>query len=211
MSAQPASLSCSAAPLVVVKLGGSHALSPLLKHWLGAIGRAVGGVVVVPGGGPFADAVRAAQAGMGFDDDAAHDMALMAMAQYACALASLAEGFVVATDLGAIRMARRQGRIPIWSPWPMLRAHPDIPRSWDVTSDSLAIWLAGALGADRVVLIKHRAAADDAGPHAMMRDGLVDTAFARFAAGFDGRVLLAGPNDLARADVLLGGRSATAT
>jgi len=131
--------------LTVVKLGGSHALSPLLRPWLDAIGRAAGDVVVVPGGGPFADTVRAAQPAMGFDDAAAHDMAMMAMAQYARALTSLADGFVYADTLAAVQDAVACRKIPVWSPWPGLRAHPDIPRSWDVTADSLAIWLASAL------------------------------------------------------------------
>ena len=52
-----------AAPLVV-KLGGSHAGSALLRPWLRAIEAAAGRVVLVPGGGPFADAVRDAQATM---------------------------------------------------------------------------------------------------------------------------------------------------
>jgi aspartokinase-like uncharacterized kinase len=185
--------------LTVVKLGGSHALSPLLGRWLGAIGRAAGLVVVVPGGGPFADTVRTAQPVMGFDDDAAHDMALMAMAQYGRGLTNLADGFIYADTLCAVRDAMSRGDIPVWSPWPMLRAHPDIPRSWDVTSDSLTVWLAGTLNAARVVLIKHRTP---------VGDGLVDAAFPRFAGRFRGSVLIVGPDDLGAADRLFGGHSA---
>jgi aspartokinase-like uncharacterized kinase len=148
---------------------------------------------VVPGGGPFADAVRAAQSAMGFDDDAAHDMALMAMAQYGRALTALADGFVYADTMDAVRGVVARGEVPVWSPWPMLRGHPDIPRSWDVTSDSLAVWFAGAMDARRVVLIKSRA-----GPV----EGLVDAAFPRFTARFGGTVRIAGPEDLAGAGTL---------
>nr|WP_294506750.1 aspartate/glutamate/uridylate kinase [uncultured Rhodopila sp.] len=181
--------------MIVVKLGGSHALSPLLPGWLAAIGRAAGRVVLVPGGGPFADAVRAAQPAMRFGDGAAHDMALMAMAQYGRALTSLASGFVYADMMDAVREAVARRRVPVWSPWPMLRAHPDIPRSWDVTSDSLAVWLATELDADGVVLIKH---CDPA------KDGVVDVAFAGFASRFGGFVRLAGPDDLGAAESLFG-------
>jgi 5-(aminomethyl)-3-furanmethanol phosphate kinase len=190
--------------LTVVKLGGSHALSPLLGDWLGAIARARGRVVVVPGGGPFADAVRGAQPAMGFDDDAAHDMALMAMAQYGLALTNVADGFVYADTIDAVHAAVARREIPVWSPWPMLRGHPDIPRSWDVTSDSLAVWLATALDVRRVVLIKHRA------PIEAADDDLVDTAFPQFVARFNGAVLVAGANDLVAADTLFGCHSATA-
>jgi aspartokinase-like uncharacterized kinase len=184
--------------LTVVKLGGSHALSPLLGRWLAAIERAAGQVVVVPGGGPFADAVRMAQPAMGFDDDAAHDMAMMAMAQCGRALTALVDGFVYADTMDAVRDAVANRQIPVWAPWPMLRAHPDIPRSWDVTSDSLAVWLATALDARRVVLIKHRSTPGD---------GLVDPAFPHFTARFGGAVLVVGPDDLAVAHTLLGGHS----
>jgi aspartokinase-like uncharacterized kinase len=180
--------------LTVVKLGGSHALSPLLPGWLAAIRQSAGHVAVVPGGGPFADTVRVAQPAMRFDDGAAHDMALMAMAQYGRALSSLADGFVYADTLDAVREAVALRQVPVWSPWPTLRAHPDIPRSWEVTSDSLAAWLATALDARRLVLIKHRTQAED----------LVDAAFPRFAARFGGDVVVAGPNDLGAADALFG-------
>ena len=43
---------------IVVKLGGSHAFATHLRAWLDALAQAGGNVVVVPGGGPFADAVR---------------------------------------------------------------------------------------------------------------------------------------------------------
>ena len=50
----------SSAPLVV-KLGGSLHASPALAHWLTALKRYPRPLTIVPGGGPFADAVRAAQ------------------------------------------------------------------------------------------------------------------------------------------------------
>jgi aspartokinase-like uncharacterized kinase len=187
--------------LTVVKLGGSHAFSPLLARWLAAIGKAAGQVVVVPGGGPFADAVRAAQPLMGIYDAAAHDMALMAMAQYGRGLTSLAPGFDYADTLDALREAVARRRVPVWSPWPMLRGHPDIPRSWDVTSDSLAVWLASALDASGVVLIKHRASP---------AEGLVDAAFAGFTARFRGWVRMAGPDDLDAPGALFGSHAAAA-
>ncbi len=157
----------------MVKLGGSHAFAPHLRAWLRAIEAAAGRVVLVPGGGPFADAVRAAQPAMGFDDAAAHDMALLAMAQYGRALTSLASGLVLAGSLDAMRAAIAASRVPVWSPTAMLRG-TDIPESWSVTSDSLALHLAHLLDAGRVVLVKHRAAEADADVAALAREGLVD-------------------------------------
>ncbi|MEO8716367.1 MAG: aspartate/glutamate/uridylate kinase [Acetobacteraceae bacterium] len=182
-------------PITVVKLGGSYARSPLLHDWLRAIGRDVGRVVVVPGGGTFADAVREAQSPMGFDDRTAHDMGLLAMAQYGRALVGIGEGFVLADTLAAIEDALTSARVPVWSPWPMLRGHPDIPASWDVTSDSLALWLARAIGAARLVLVKRRAMPPGTPPARLVADGIVDPAFPRFRDAFAGAVEIAGPGD----------------
>jgi len=178
--------------LTVVKLGGSHARSPRLTDWLRAIADDAGRIVVVPGGGPFADAVRHLQPVMGFDDAAAHDMGLLAMAQYGRALASLAEVFVLADTLDAIEAALESRRVPVWSPWPMLRDHPDVPASWDMTSDSLALWLAQTLRAERVVLIKPQAPEAGASSESLAARGLVDKAFPHFRERFAGMVEFAG-------------------
>ena len=175
-------------PITVVKLGGSHARSANLTGRLRVIAADAGKIVVVPGGGPFADAVRELQPVMRFGDAAAHDMALLAMAQYGIALASLAEAFVLAETIAAIEAALASRRVPVWSPWPMLRDHPDIPRSWDVTSDSLALWLAQTLRAERVVLVKHQAPKAGTSSECLVARGLVDKAFPRFRDKFAGVV-----------------------
>ena len=103
----------------------------------------------MPGGGPFADAVRTAQASMGYDDHAAHAMALMAMAQFGSALQNLNPALRLTASRSTILRAIKDGKVPVWSPEPMARAAA-LPETWDLTSDSLAAWLAGILGADRL-------------------------------------------------------------
>lgn len=165
--------------LTVIKLGGSHAFAAHLSHWLDAVAQYAGRMVVVPGGGPFADAVRDAQPRMGFDDTAAHRMALLAMEQYGCALASLRPRLVLAASREDIIGALERGNIPVWLPTRMVLAATEIPWSWDVTSDSLAAWLAGVLGANRLLLVKHASA--QANAEELAARGVVDPAFPRFA------------------------------
>src|SRR5262245_40517652 len=106
--------------LTVVKLGGSFAFSPHLSEWLDAIAAGAGHVVLVPGGGPFADTVREAQPRMGFDDWAAHHMALLAMEQYAFALLSLdarpEPRFRLGSSLSEIRGILINRNVPVWAP-----------------------------------------------------------------------------------------------
>ncbi len=181
---------------VVVKLGGSFAFSPHLRDWIKALAACAGRAVIVPGGGPFADAVRSAQLLMGFDDRAAHHMALLAMEQYGRALASLNDLLSPADSVKAIQGELAAGRLPIWMPGQMVLGALDIAPSWETTSDSLAAWLAGRLGASRLILVKHgefpsgRARCEE-----LAAMGIVDKSFARHIRKSVGDAFILGPTD----------------
>jgi 5-(aminomethyl)-3-furanmethanol phosphate kinase len=186
----------AAAGLVVVKLGGSHAFSHHLTAWLDALAPAAGRVVIVPGGGPFADAVRAAQPQMGFDDRAAHRMALLAMEQYACALSSLRAPLIIAQGAAGIRTNLRAGKVPVWAPSRMALRAKDVPWSWDVTSDSLAAWLAGVLRAKLLLLVKSIAPLPaPARASELAARGVVDAAFPRFLGAGGAQAYIAGASE----------------
>lgn len=141
--------------LWVVKLGGSLFGDPLLHDWLSTISqRGKGRVVVVPGGGPFANAVRIAQNQTGFDDVTAHRMALLAMEQSAHMLANLNANFIPAKSPAVMEAVLKKNHIPVWLPAEMALAADDIPASWDMTSDSLAAWFATNIGATNLLLVK---------------------------------------------------------
>ena len=88
-----------ARPEAVVKVGGSLGARPRtlrrLMSTLAVLARRHP-LVVVPGGGPFADQVRRADRRFGLGDSPAHWMAILAMDQYAHLLASLPNGAVIA-------------------------------------------------------------------------------------------------------------------
>ena len=74
----------------IVKLGGSLERDALLPRWLELLAELGGGrVVIVPGGGGFADQARAAQAWWQLDDLPAHNMAVLGMAQSAAMMQGL--------------------------------------------------------------------------------------------------------------------------
>jgi len=176
----------------VIKLGGSLLGSPELKSWLEIVNRhGDGKVVIVPGGGIFADAVREAQRLAGFSDKVAHHMAVLAMDQYGVLMAGLNRG--LATAASELEIAERgwQHRGIVWLPSRMVCADENIPASWDVTSDSLAAWLAHTLGAEHLILVKSIRPPSSNSLESLMRDGVVDASFAEFTArpGFDTWVL----------------------
>ncbi len=111
-------------------------------------------VLVVPGGGPFADAVRQMFRRIKISEDAAHWMAILGMDQYAFALAARIPGAGLVERAGEIAPSLEAGRIPVLAPFRWLREEDPLPHSWDATSDSIAAWIAGALGARRLVLLK---------------------------------------------------------
>jgi len=188
----------SRARLAIVKLGGSHATGPHLEDWLEAIAAEAGSIVIVPGGGPFADTVRTAQAGIGYDDCAAHAMALMAMTQFGLALESLNPALRLAASRSAILSALKERKVPVWSPERMARAAA-LPETWDLTSDSLAAWLAGTLGATCLVLVKHgRFEGAEVGAHDLVARGIVDPLFPRYLKESGARAWLAAPADSSR-------------
>jgi aspartokinase-like uncharacterized kinase len=72
----------------------------------------------------------------------------------------------------------------------------DIPQSWDVTSDSLAAWLAGKIGAERLLLVKQVEPPEGTVRAADLAErGIVDTAFANFHAASGVPAFILGPKD----------------
>jgi aspartokinase-like uncharacterized kinase len=180
--------------LTVLKLGGSHALGPHLRQWLAYVGSAQTPIVLVPGGGPFADVVRLTQSDMGFDDKVAHHLALIAMEQYGLALCGMEPRLTLARCLDEVREAWERRRIPVWAPVQMALAASDLPASWQLTSDSLAAWFAGLIGAAHLVLVKQvRISSQAIDVPQLVAHGIVDSLFAKFLAQSAAKGWLAGP------------------
>jgi aspartokinase-like uncharacterized kinase len=145
-----------AGPVVVKVGGGLLGIPGALDAVCAALAARPPGtpVVVVPGGGPFADAVRGFERQFGLSADAGHWMALLAMDQYAHALAERIGGAQLVEEAGAASAAWRRGRIPVLAPSRWMRSADVLPHGWQATSDSVAAFVAGALDAVRLVLVK---------------------------------------------------------
>ena len=174
--AGPATMIAAPPPLVdvVVKIGGGSLQSPAeLDAALAILDGCDCRVLIVPGGGPFADAVRDTDRRLTLSDEAAHWMAIRAMDVFAELLVSrLGRGELVQSPQ-EVRAALAGGRLPVLLPSHWLRAADPLPHSWEVTSDSIAAWLAGVVGARQLILLKPR---DARGPE------VTDAFFARASA-----------------------------
>lgn len=140
----------------VLKVGGSLLSDPQLPELMRTLVEAAKtrSLVVVPGGGALADAVRVACEQQEPGDSAAYWMAILAMDQFAHLLAGLASAARLASDAREIATVAGRGRLAILAPFAWLRAEDPLPHGWHVTSDSLSAWLAGQLHARRLVLLK---------------------------------------------------------
>ena len=142
--------------LNVLKVGGSLSRRPGLP----ALGREIGrlgaqhSLLVVPGGGEFADTVRDHYRRYHLSETTAHRMALLAMDQYGCLLGDLVPDSILVTDLLMARRAAASRQTPILLPSSLLIQADPLPHSWQVTSDALAAWLAGLVHAPRLILLK---------------------------------------------------------
>jgi aspartokinase-like uncharacterized kinase len=142
---------------IVVKIGGSLlANTTQLDATLETIARAAcdARLLVVPGGGPFADTVRDIDRRIGLPDTTAHWMAVLSMDQYGHLLAWRLQDAMLIWEPSEITAAHQKGRVPVLAPSRWLREMDPLPHTWDVTSDSIAAWVAGAVAAVRLVLIK---------------------------------------------------------
>ena len=160
----------------VVKLGGSlletGKLFDCLKHIIAQNQK----TVVVCGGGVFADTVRSAQKKWRFNDVAAHEMALLAMQQNALMCQSLQLEFALFSKTQDFQ----QQHFSIWSPDIAELNANHIAPSWEITSDSLAAWLARKLQAQKLIVVKPEKIEPSDTPFELMELEIVDEAFPDF-------------------------------
>jgi 5-(aminomethyl)-3-furanmethanol phosphate kinase len=168
--------------MIVIKLGGSLETSGKLRLCLDKVDEDYQGksVVIVPGGGVFADQVRKTQRQWQFDDRTAHRMAILAMQQMALLFYASKPQFKLATSITEIREQATQQIISIWSPGVAELDKAGIPSSWDITSDSLSAWLAKTLDADRLILVKSGNIDADVDVLKLVQDQVVDGSFAEY-------------------------------
>lgn len=131
---------------VVLKLGGSlissapDIVKKLLKYAETSKDRDIA-IIIVPGGGIFADKVRSVSEKYDIGDGAAHFMAILAMEQYGHYLIDKtgARGIESINDLPCC--------VSILLPYQIIKGTDELAHSWDVTSDTIAAWVANRLNA----------------------------------------------------------------
>src|SRR4030042_488928 len=140
----------------VIKVGGSLAENPAtmktLCNRLSEIAKKHS-ITVVPGGGKFADAVREMDQRYTLSAGAAHRMAILGMDQFGLLLTQLIPNSCATYSLNAAKQLSKRKAVPIFLPSRMMFKENLLEASWDVTSDSIAAYVAIQLKADKVILV----------------------------------------------------------
>jgi aspartokinase-like uncharacterized kinase len=184
---------------IIVKVGGSLFDLPDLRERLRARLRQLGAakVLLVPGGGATADAIRAFDTAHLLGEDASHWLALQALSLNARMLHELLPEARIVSEIpepaaqaraatSALACAagadENRSRFFLLDAFPFFHAdeqRPDhLPHCWDVTSDSLAVRVATLAKAHELILLKSVVWEASDWTEAA-RSGIVDSYFAR--------------------------------
>lgn len=140
----------------VIKVGGSLAGNPAqLKALCSTLGELAKkyAITVVPGGGPFADAVRDFDKRYALFSMLAHRMAILGMDQYGLALTQFIPNSAATYLLSDVRQLAETGVASIFLPSQHMFKEDPLENSWDVTSDSIAAYVASRLHAAKLLLV----------------------------------------------------------
>lgn len=172
---------------VVFKLGGSLLDLPDLPVVWGHV-RALcpqSAAALVVGGGTAADQVREWDRLYQLGNEWAHALALAAMRFNAEFLARILPGAEWVRSRGEVQ-SLPSGRVGLVDAEAFLESRagntpPRLPYHWDVTSDSIAAWIASAINAEELVLLKSADLPGPLTPQAAAAAGFVDPHFEHVA------------------------------
>jgi len=140
----------------VVKVGGSLALYPeklrKLCIKISEISKKQK-LIVVPGGGEFADVVRHLDKRFRLSCNISHKMAILGLDQYGLFLSDLMPCSVTTDKIEEITRFLDLDKLPIFLPSNLLFLENPLENSWAVTSDSIAVYIAYRLQVTKVLLV----------------------------------------------------------
>ena len=140
---------------VVLKVGGSLAeYLSILKRLCKELASFAEDheILIVSGGGRFADAVRDFDETHGLSNTVAHKMAILTMDQFGLFLSDITPNSYVSYSLEKAKSSPK-GTLPIFLPSRFMFRKDPLEHNWDVTSDSIAAYIAGRLHAEKLVLV----------------------------------------------------------
>jgi aspartokinase-like uncharacterized kinase len=109
-------------------------------------------IIIIPGGGSYANFIRKLDNKFKLGNDLAHFMAIYAMELNGRELNKRYTNLLCISRFK--KLITTHNSIVIFLPYTFLVKHDEVPHSWEVTSDSISLFLAYKLGINLVLLIK---------------------------------------------------------
>jgi aspartokinase-like uncharacterized kinase len=108
---------------------------------------------VVPGGGRFADVVRDFDQRFNLSSGISHRMAILGMDQFGLLLSQIIPDSCATYLLSDAKQLSEIRVVPVFLPSRLMFKEDPLENSWDVTSDSIAAYVAGRLHVAKVLLV----------------------------------------------------------
>ncbi len=108
-------------------------------------------ILVICGGGDFANRVRDYNNIIGFSDTANHKSAILCMDIMGILLADKVKDLEVVNSLKNAETVSDNGKIPVLNSYALMEAHDPFEHSWRVTSDSIALYISNLLKAKLLI------------------------------------------------------------
>ena len=176
-------------PIVLYKIGGSLLTLPRLADRLLTIikARADTRPLLTVGGGATANVVREWDRVHTLGDERAHRLAVQSLRLNERLIQDLLPHNVVVSDRSQAQQCWAAGRLPILCIAEFLQqmepgSDIPLPHNWNVTSDSLAAWIAIHWPAQQLVLLKSADLPEGCTVRQAADSGLVDRYFPRLAS-----------------------------
>ncbi|MHA1883498.1 MAG: amino acid kinase family protein [Promethearchaeota archaeon] len=109
-------------------------------------------IVLIPGGGTLVNFIRKLYSELNFTEDIAHWMSIFSMNYNGI---ELSKQFPHIKPIESSRKLKKESRtFCLFLPFQFLKKKDELPHSWEVTSDSIALYLTKRLGINMCILIK---------------------------------------------------------
>ena len=144
----------------IIKIGGSlidkeNILRKLCSHLFKLANESKYKLIIIPGGGAIADEVRKVYKKYKIADKTAHWMAILSMNINGMLIADLNKNFVPVNNIRECLHTLKENKIPVLLPYEILKKYDELPASWDITSDSISLYIAKLLNAKTNILVKN--------------------------------------------------------
>ena len=143
--------------MILFKLGGSLLNSGFMKIWIKFItNHFKGRAIIIPGGGLFANHIRAVQKDYNLENDIAHDMALYSMSQMGLLISSIDRiNLHFCNTKHEISRVIEDNKVPIIGSFDFLKTRIGASnKNWSITSDSIALLISEELQLNTLLIVK---------------------------------------------------------